>query len=301
VAAVTAPVRAAGGVVWRPATDGVEICLVHRPRYDDWSLPKGKLEKGEHALAAAVREVSEETGVRAVPQIRIQEVRYNLRDGTPKVVDYWSMRCDAVDESTMTNESDAVRWVSPAAAESVLTYAHDLRVVRDFASLPAVSAVGGLVRHAHAGQRGTWSGPDDARPLDDTGRAEVEMLAPILALIRPKRLVSATPRRCVQTLEPLARRLDLPIEVDSSFDEPAPGQNPDENALHAASALAELAAAGDGFVACSQGKVIPGALDRLLGARPHATPKGDGWLLAFAGETAVAADRLGLRETASDQ
>ncbi len=152
------------------------------------------------------------------------------------------------------------------------------------------------MRHAHAGQRGTWSGPDNARPLDADGRAEAEALAPIQALVLPTRLLSASPRRCVQTIEPLARLLDLPIEVDSAFDEPVAGQNPDENALHAAGRLAEIAADGHRFAVCSQGKVIPGALDRLLGkAGDHATPKGDGWLLAFDGEALVGADRLGVR------
>ena len=297
VASVT-PVRAAGGVVWQPGSDGagVEIVLVHRPRYDDWSLPKGKLEKDEHPLAAAVREVGEETGVRGVPQVRIPGVSYGLRDGTPKTVDYWSMRRDSVDESMTTDEADAVRWLSTADAERVLTYAHDVRVVRDFAALPRVTVSGTLVRHAHAGQRGTWSGPDDARPLDAEGWAAAEALAPIQALLRPTRLVSASPRRCVQTLEPLARLLDLPIEVDSRFDEPVAGQNPDENALHAAGRLAEIAAEGHRFAVCSQGKVIPAALDRLLGkAADHRTPKGDGWLLAFDGETLVGADRLDVR------
>jgi 8-oxo-dGTP pyrophosphatase MutT (NUDIX family) len=306
---VTTEVRAAGGVVWRPGPDGVEICLVHRPRYDDWSLPKGKLEKGEHPLTAAVREVAEETGVRAVPQIRLPGVRYALRDGTPKVVDYWSMRFAGEEGSARTHEADAVRWLAPARAESALTYAHDVRVVRDFAALPAVTAVGVVVRHARAGQRGTWPGPDTARPLEEAGWAEAEAAVPVLEVLRPARLVSAGPKRCVQTLEPLARRLDLPIEVDSRLDEPEPGQNPDENALYAAAALAELAAAGAAFVASSQGKVIPGALRRLAspavsaGALPaipghdgdYTTPKGDGWLLAFAGERLAGADRLALR------
>jgi 8-oxo-(d)GTP phosphatase len=296
MASVT-PVRAAGGVVWRTGPDGagVQICLVHRPRYDDWSLPKGKLEKGEHPLAAAVREVGEETGVRAVPQVRLPGVSYALRDGTPKTVDYWSMLCESVEETT-TDEADAVRWLSTADAERLLTYAHDVRVVRDFVTLPSVAVSGTLVRHANAGQRGTWSGPDNARPLDADGRAEAEALAPIQALVLPTRLVSASPRRCVQTIEPLARLLDLPIEVDSAFDEPVAGQNPDENALHAAGRLAEIAADGHRFAVCSQGKVIPGALDRLLGrAGHHATPKGDGWLLAFDGEALVGADRLEAR------
>ena len=86
------PRRRRGGLAAGPDGPGVQICLVHRPRYDDWSLPKGKLEPGEHPLAAAVREVGEETGVRAVPQVRLPGVQLPLRDGTPKTVDYWSMR-----------------------------------------------------------------------------------------------------------------------------------------------------------------------------------------------------------------
>ena len=285
-------IRAAGGVVWRP--DGT-ICLVHRPRYDDWSLPKGKLEPGEHPLSAAVREVAEEAGVSAVPQVRLTGVRYALRDGTPKTVDYWSMRyADDVPERRAAGEVDEIRWVAPEEAATLLTYGHDARVVADFAALPPVTAVCALVRHAHAGKRGTWPGPDTARPLDARGRAQAAALAPLLALLRPTRLVSATPRRCVQTLDPLAAMLDLPIETDSALDEPKPGQDAEENALSAAGRLVELAA-GDTFVACSQGKVIPEALARLLGDdRPddHHTPKGGGWLVAFSAESAVAADAL---------
>jgi 8-oxo-dGTP pyrophosphatase MutT (NUDIX family)/phosphohistidine phosphatase SixA len=296
MAAVTR-IRAAGGVVWRPADGGPEICVVHRPRYDDWSLPKGKLETGEHPLLAAVREVGEETGVVAVPQVRLDGVNYGMRDGTPKSVDYWSMRCAEVDSSLTTSEVDELRWMSVEEAARRLTYAHDVRVVRDFAQLPPVNAVATVVRHAHAGKRGTWSGPDDARPLDQKGRAQAAALAPLEALIRPVRLVSAAPVRCVQTLEPLAALLDLPIEVDSRFDEPRPGQNPDENALAAAAALLELATSDGSVAVCSQGKVMPDALALLLGkgsAGRFATPKGDGWLVAFRGERAMAADRFGV-------
>jgi 8-oxo-(d)GTP phosphatase len=304
VAAVSR-IRAAGGVVWRPAAGGPQVCVVHRPRYDDWSLPKGKLERGEHPLLAAVREVGEETGVVAVPQVRLDSVRYGMRDGTPKTVDYWSMRCVDVDPSLTTSEVDELSWMTVDEAALRLTYAHDVRVVRDFAQLPPVTAVCAVVRHATAGKRGTWSGPDGARPLDAQGREQAAALAPLLALLRPVRLASATPVRCVQTLEPLAELLDLPIEADSSFDEPRPGQHPDENALAAAARLLELATSDGGSLAvCSQGKVLPDALARLLGEDPavrsaadrFATPKGDGWLVAFSGDRAVAADRFAVAD-----
>jgi 8-oxo-(d)GTP phosphatase len=289
------PIRAAGGVVWRPAQGGVEVCLVHRPRYDDWSLPKGKLEPGEHPLLAAVREVAEEADVRAVPQVRLPEVRYAMRDGLPKAVDYWSMR--AVDNGGFQphTEVDAVRWLPVDAAVDLVTYAHDVQVLRDFAALPRVSTVLALVRHAQAGKRATWPGPDSARELDAIGTTQARALAPLLALGRPELLLSASARRCVQTIDPLAELLDLPIEVDSAFDEPQPGQNPDEKALVAAARLAELARAGRAAAVCSQGRVIPDSLARLADAgraAAYATPKGTGWLLAFAGDRLVAADRL---------
>ncbi|HET6213703.1 MAG TPA: NUDIX hydrolase, partial [Micromonosporaceae bacterium] len=203
MAAVGSPavVRAAGGVVHRPGPPGsaepagdVEICLVHRPRYDDWSLPKGKLAPGEPALAAAVREVWEETGVRAAAQTPLPSVHYLAR-GLPKTVDYWTMRVLSLGEFVPGDEVDEVRWVSIVDARDLLSYEHDLEVVDAYAALPPVTGVVLLIRHASAGRRGSWPGPDKARPLDDTGVAQAEALAELLALFAPTRLVSASPRR----------------------------------------------------------------------------------------------------------
>ena len=278
-------------MVWRPSAGGVEVCLVHRPRYDDWSLPKGKLEPDEHPLLAAVREVAEESDVRAVPQVRLPPVSY-VSDGRPKVVEFWSMRAAGTGGFQADTEVDEVRWLAPDAAGQLVSYSHDARVLRDFTALPPVTSVLTVVRHAPAGKRATWSGPDAARPLDHDGVARARALAPLLALTRPERLLSATPRRCVQTLDPLAELLDRPIEVDSAFDEPAPGQDPDENALAAAARLAELAITGTPAAVCSQGKVIPPALARLAGtdtAEDYPTAKGGAWLLAFTAERLLAA------------
>ncbi|MEV4492794.1 NUDIX hydrolase [Micromonospora coxensis] len=286
-------IRAAGGVAWRPdAGGGVEVCLVHRPRYGDWSLPKGKLESGEHPLLAAVREVAEESDVRAVPQVRLPTVRYRS-EGRAKAVDYWSMRAVGEGGFQPGTEVDDVRWLGVDDAVRLVSYPHDAEVLAAFAALPPVTATTALVRHAHAGRRATWSGPDDGRPLDAEGEAQAEALAPLLALVRPTRLLSASARRCVQTLAPTAALLDLPIEVCGDLDEPRPGQQREECALAAAGRLVELAAAGGSVGVCSQGKVIPGALERLTGrADDWSTPKGGGWLLAFTADRLLAADRL---------
>jgi 8-oxo-(d)GTP phosphatase len=283
--------------VWRAGPrGGVEVCLVHRPRYDDWSLPKGKLNAREHPLAAAVREVEEETGIRGQPQVRLPSTRY-WRNGGPKVVDYWSMRVLSANRFRPNSEVDRLRWVSPEAAARTVSYAHDARVLRHFASLPSVTAVVALVRHALAGKRGTWSGPDSARPLDQAGRSQARALALVLAQAAPERVFSASARRCTQSIEPLAARLDLPIEIDTAFDEPKPGQDPDDVVAAAAARLSALAAERGSMVVCSQGKVIAPALARLSGLgspKAWATPKGSGWLLAFAGTHLAGADRLGV-------
>ncbi|MGW4463246.1 NUDIX hydrolase [Micromonospora sp. NPDC004704] len=285
-------IRAAGGVVWRPSEQGVQVCVVHRPRYDDWSLPKGKLDRDEHPLAAAVREVAEESDVRAVPQARLRSVRY-FSDGRPKRVDYWSMRAVGTGGFEPGTEVDDIRWLPLEEAIGLVTYPHDIWVLRDFAAMAPVTAVLAVFRHAQAGNRATWSGPDTARPLDAEGIIQARAVASLGALIRPVRLRSATARRCVQTVEPLAELFDLPIEVDSDLDEPKPGQDVAECALALAARLTELAADGRTTVACSQGKVIPGALEHLTGVPgDYRTPKGGGWLLAFSGDRLLGADRL---------
>ncbi|TCB95548.1 NUDIX domain-containing protein [Micromonospora zingiberis] len=288
-----AVIRAAGGVVWRPAPDGgVQVCLVHRPRYGDWTLPKGKLEPGEHPLLAAAREVAEEADAQAVPQVRLPSVQYRS-EGLLKTVDYWSMRAVGTGGFQPGTEVDEVRWLGVDDAIPMVSYPHDAEVLAAFAALPPVTAAMLLVRHGHAGKRLSWSGPDAGRPLDARGWSEAHALAPLIALVRPTRLLSASPRRCVQTLDPAAALLDLPIEVSGDLDEPLAGQQPDECVLAAAGALSALATAGEPVAVCSQGKVIPGALERLTGqGGDYATGKGVGWLLAFTGDRLLAADRL---------
>jgi 8-oxo-dGTP diphosphatase len=266
------------------------VVLVHRPRYDDWSIPKGKLEPGEHPLLGAVREVREETGVRAAPRLRLPSTRYLT--GNPDVeksVDYWSMVCRQADEFIPNDEVDEVRWVPVAQAAKLLTYAHDRGVL---AAYPPLSGVDGLVlllRHAYAGERDEWKGDDDDRPLDEGGRVTARALAPLLALYEPTRIISAGRARCIQTVQPLAAVTGLPIEVDDRFDESA-------DAPSAAGVIRELAACDGVTVVCSQGGLIPEVVGTLSGRDPGAygTPKGSAWVLGFAGTDFVAADRFDL-------
>jgi len=124
-------VRAGGGVVVRAGADGPEIAVVHRPRYDDWSLPKGKLKRGEEWSEGALREVEEETGLRCEIGEELQPVRYRDRRQREKVVRFWSMRpLDAAKEFSVNDEVDELRWLSAEAAGELLDYAHDRELVR---------------------------------------------------------------------------------------------------------------------------------------------------------------------------
>jgi 8-oxo-dGTP pyrophosphatase MutT (NUDIX family) len=124
---VSAVVEAAGGVV----LDGEgRVALVHRPRYDDWSLPKGKLDAGESFEEAALREVEEETGMRCRLAAELEPVRYRDNKGRPKLVRYWLMEVEHDPGFVPNDEVDDLRWVPPSEAAALLTYPHDAELMR---------------------------------------------------------------------------------------------------------------------------------------------------------------------------
>jgi 8-oxo-dGTP pyrophosphatase MutT (NUDIX family) len=278
-------VRAAGGVVWRVRKGKIEVALVHRPRYDDWTLPKGKLDPGETELAAAVREVREELGSHVAVSRRITTVTYPV-DSVRKRVTYWVMK-HAGGEFVAHNEVDDAMWLRPKHARNALSYDIDREVLADFTAVPVPESVIVLVRHARAGKRSEWKGDDAERPLDDFGRDQAHRLVEFLSWFAPTRIVSANLARCTETVEPLAQSLGLSVAVDPVFSDAEFVANPSGTET----ALLSLAKPGKVTVICSQGEAVPGLIDRVVrGTRPSETRKGDAWVLSLVDGTVVSAD-----------
>jgi 8-oxo-dGTP pyrophosphatase MutT (NUDIX family)/phosphohistidine phosphatase SixA len=219
VATSAKPVLAGGAVVTRPdPVHGREVLLIHRSRYDDWTLPKGKVEPGESLPACAVREVAEETGVTIRLGAPLDTLRYEAGKAGPKKVDWWGGIPVREVPRPPDEEVDAVEWVPVGDALTRLTYDHDKLLVEQHLDQPATTPLI-LVRHAKAMDRKDWSRKDAARPINSRGRRQAQLLIPIMAAYGIARLVSSTSTRCQKTLLPYAHREELPIECYAQLSE----------------------------------------------------------------------------------
>ncbi|HEU4354211.1 MAG TPA: NUDIX hydrolase [Actinomycetota bacterium] len=214
-------IRAAGGlVVRRDGEDGRLIAIVHRPKYRDWTFPKGKLQPGESDEQTALREVLEETGLACELGLDLGSVRYRDRDGRPKTVRYWVM---APDDGVFRpgDEVDELRWLTPDEVRRALSYEHDRRMFEDYLRATGEAAAY-LVRHGKCGSRSNWTEDDRLRPLSKAGRRQAEALVKAFRGLDVQRAISSPYVRCVQTIRPLALDRGLPVETSEALAEGAP-------------------------------------------------------------------------------
>jgi 8-oxo-dGTP pyrophosphatase MutT (NUDIX family) len=283
-------VRAAGCAVWRGRHDGVlETAVVHRPKYDDWSLPKGKPEPGEHLLQTAHREVLEETGLDVVLGRRSARTRYDVQlpdgDPAPKEVDYWTAQWTG-GEFEANDEVDELRWLPVEKATALVSHDHDRAVLADLdrTDIPRMPTLV-LVRHGHAGSRSDWNGPDDLRPLDGKGRRQAQRLAEVLPVFRPVEVFSARRTRCEQSVAPLAERLGLPVQPLAELGEEEFAADPQAGLAVVERLLTPRPGPGV-TVVCSQGGAIPSVLlslgvrwEGVAGRLYPPAAKGSAWVL----------------------
>lgn len=253
-------ITAAGAVVLRPTDRGPEALIVHRPHHDDWSLPKGKLDKNETPDLTAVREVAEETGVTIRLSRPLPDIRYQVED-RPKVVHWWLGVAleDGTEERAADGEVDEVRWVRLEKARELLTYDDERKLLDHAVSLtPTTPLI--VVRHAKALPRKEWEGDDEARPLDGHGLDQTEKLTPRLVARGVGRVVSSPAWRCVATVLELASSLGLTIERQSVLSEPYGEANPQSVRTTCGEWRRQVSQSGTPTVFCGHRPVLPDML-----------------------------------------
>jgi 8-oxo-dGTP pyrophosphatase MutT (NUDIX family)/phosphohistidine phosphatase SixA len=250
-------VRAAGAVVTRK---GGEVLLVHRPKYDDWSFPKGKLDPGEHVVTAAVREVAEETGldVRLGPALGRQ--RYRMSNGRWKAVDYWTARVvgsDDVSRYRPNDEIDAVEWVEWKSAMRRLTYPYDRDTLAEARPLRRKTRALVVLRHGKARSRGAWTKDDRKRPLLQLGVAQSQRLVPLLAAFDVTSAHTSSSTRCVQTVTPYVETTGWPMKL---YDELSEEDATVDGVVQLVDSLLD---GGESSVLCTHRPVLPTVFDAL--------------------------------------
>ena len=257
-------IYAAGAVLWRIGENKkVEIALIHRPRYDDWSLPKGKLDPNETMIGCAHREVMEETGYSAVFGPEIGHATY-IVDGVTKLVKYWSAQ--AVGEATgkpNPQEVDQILWLSTSDARKKLTLDDDRSIVDFFSEFGTGTTPLVLLRHAKAVKREDWDGDDGDRPLANVGQIQAKRLLSTYLPFAIEVIHSSDAMRCIETIEPIARSLNMHPIFSTDLSEYRFAKDK-EAALDYAQ---DLMNRGQGAIICSHNPILPKLLKKLIGKK----------------------------------
>ena len=226
-------VVAAGAIPWRVQKGALEVLLIHRPRYDDWSWPKGKLDDGETVPQCAVREVHEEIGLNSSLGVPLPPIHYHVSAGL-KVVHYWAMRVNGEQLRPDGKEVDSVMWCSPDRAASFLSNPTDVEPLEylekshirgELDTWPLV-----LIRHAKAKPRSSWTKAEGERPLAATGQRQAAAVQRLLEVWKPQRIVTSPWTRCVATIAPYAKASGAKVKLVEALTEHNHNRSPKKTA-----------------------------------------------------------------------
>ncbi|KHK96233.1 DNA mismatch repair protein MutT [Microbacterium mangrovi] len=265
--AVETAVYAAGGVIWRIVEGKLRVLVVHRGRYRDVSLPKGKVDPGEMLAETAVREIAEETGIRVALGVPVGISRYVMPSGRQKIVHYWAAQAteEAIRASTFVpnHEIAALEWLSPKKLLKQLSYAIDVEIAENFLQLvddgvlqtfPVIAQ-----RHARSTPREDWKKSENTRPLTARGVKQAKLVARALRAFGPQRIVTSPAVRCVQTVQPLAELTGIKISQSRLISQAAW----EEGESDARYIVGKTVRSRTGTVLCSHGPVLPEILSEL--------------------------------------
>ena len=262
-------VVAAGVVPWRVVNDKFQVLVVYRTQHRDVSLPKGKLDPGETTPQTAVRELLEETGLKATLGQNLGSVRYTQKsNGKPKVVYYWTAAISPLAESKSTfvsnDEIFALEWLSAKKAIAALSYEHDRELVQTTKQLWKNGLLNTFVivvaRHGKATAHENWDGEDSLRPLVAKGMQQAKDIAAGIAAFAPKAIYSSPAIRCMQTIAPLSYRLGIEIKESGKISQDkwtSDGERVKEF-------VENRFKKAESVVICSHGPVIPQIVSELV-------------------------------------
>jgi 8-oxo-dGTP diphosphatase len=286
-------VVASGGLVWRERAgapnDGIEVLVIHRPSYDDWTFPKGKANRGERLPAAAYREVLEETALRIRLGAPLPSTEYAVNSGL-KVVRYWSSRVvgDGPRPFKANREVDEVRWARPSVAAKLLSYRHDRDLLANFRELKKhgdhKTQTFVILRHAKAYTRGRWHGAESARPLTVDGATVANRLARTIDAYAVRKIVTSPAARCVATIQPFADRADVVPQLDKRLEESA-------KAKDVRAAITPLLQKRKPVVVCSHRPTLP-AIFEAVGLDPVELEPGEAFIVHHHNGAVVATELI---------
>ncbi|HEY0248077.1 MAG TPA: NUDIX domain-containing protein [Gryllotalpicola sp.] len=270
-------VLAAGAVCWRVVDGQIRVLVIHRPHYDDLTLPKGKLDPGETLPQTAVREVREETGLGIALGLPLSQTRYRIASGREKIVHYWT--AEVTDAALKAGrfkpnaEVDAVHWMPLEKAKVALSYEHDSQLLEEFQRLheSAGGSTFGIIvlRHAKALARSEWGGADATRPLASRGVLQAQRIVPTVRAWRPRRLITSPAVRCESTVTPLSRSVDRKLRYEPGISQDAW----EDGAAEVPEVVARRILSGKTAVLCSHRPVMPDILREF--ALATGTPMSD--------------------------
>lgn len=291
---MTSSIIAAGGVVWRRGTEGdIEVLLVHRPRYDDWSLPKGKVEEGEALISCAYREILEETGLSIKLGPYIGFVEYYVPNGL-KHVAYWSASIIEDHSSFHANEEvDQIIWLDIESATLKATRDSDRYILERFAVIPFDSSALIMLRHGKALERSEWQGEDEDRPLQLVGQLQAKRMLSLYQVFGVEEIHTSDAVRCLDTVAQMAKALEItPIITNAVSD-----YTYKKNKGKAIDYAKELIKKNKQVVLCSHNPVLPRMMEKLTEKIDFDYPDnkllpGEAWVLFHNKKEVLQIDRI---------
>ena len=286
-------ISAAGAVVWRKHKDNfTEVVIIHRPKYDDWSFPKGKIEVGESLIACAHREVLEETNLQTEFGPHLGQVEYFTPDGLKKVT-YWSAKVIAEKPFRTNTEVDQLKWIPITKVIEDLTNETDKEIFDKFVKVKFNSKPFILLRHAKAITREEWQGEDDDRPLSSSGQNQAMRLLSTYQVFNIDQIHSSDAVRCYDTVKSMAKGLDIKLEVSSKLSESTYKKDKEK----AFDYVRELIKEDKSILICSHNPILPKMLNKLtkkseIEADEDKLSPADGWVIHRSGKEIIQIDRL---------